>query len=122
MKYLLAFCFLLCLFCSCNKDVTLKVDGTIMDSVTKTPIGNTDFILEVEKYEGMKMQLRPTNFTTKPDGTFSVSCSASAGSGAYIIFASDYWQGGALSAIWMSKDSTRQQTYFNAGLIYTRRK
>jgi len=64
MKYLLAFCFLLCLFCSCNKDVTLKVEGTIMDSVTKKPIESTDFILEVEKYEGMKMQLRPTNFTT----------------------------------------------------------
>lgn len=121
MKIALIFCLLFCLFCSCNKDVNIKVEGAIMDSVTKAPIGNTAFILEVEKYEGMKMQMRPTNFTTKPDGTFSVSCSASAGSGAYIIFASANSNISALQAIWTSKNSTGQQTYFNAGVIYTQK-
>lgn len=122
MKTTLIFCLLLCTYCSCKTDTTVKVDGVIMDSVTNTPIGNTDFIFEVAKYEGMKMEWRPTNFSTKADGTFSVSASASTSSGAYIIFASDYWQQSMFSAIWRSNDSIGRQTYFNAGVIYTRKK
>lgn len=114
------------LFQSCIRsayDNNMTLQGTIMDSVTKGPIGNTAFVLLTHKGGGLSSPTKviESNFTTDINGNFTVSFKTSYNDCIVIVFPpSDLALVSSADYIY-SLQLTAEQNNYSAGVIYTKK-